>query len=215
MLRAKDFVASREEMVDEQLISRGINNEKVLRSMRSVPREKFIPKRYQNQAYGDFPLEIGRGQTVSQPYIVALMTQLLELKGQERVLEIGTGSGYQAAILSKLAKKVYSIERNAILAKKAKKILQKLGFKNVKVIISDGFLGYPPAAPYEVIILTAAPVRIPPALIEQLNEGGRLVVPLGEGPVQRLIRIKKIKGQIKEEDFGSCAFVPMLRGVEE
>ena len=215
MLRAKDFVASREEMVDEQLISRGINNKKVLRSMRSVPREKFIPKRYQNQAYGDFPLEIGRGQTISQPYIVALMTQLLELKGQERVLEIGTGSGYQAAILSKLAKKVYSIERDGFLAKRATKLLKRLGFSNIKILIGDGYLGFKEAAPYQAIILTAAPPEVPLALFEQLDENGRLVAPVGQPPFQRLKRLKKVHGKIQEDDFGSVAFVPMMKGVEK
>lgn len=201
-------------MAREQLIARGIEDERVLAVMRRIPREKFIPRRYQNLAYEDGPLEIGRGQTISQPYIVALMSQLLELSGKEKVLEIGTGSGYQAAILSQLARGVYSLERDAGLARTAKNILKKLGSTNVKIIIGDGFLGYKKEAPYQAILLTAAPAQVPQPLLDQLANGGRLVVPVGEGPVQRLIRIKKSGKKIQEEDFGACAFVPLLRGIE-
>lgn len=210
-----DFALAREKMVEEQLRERGIADQRVLQVMEIIPREEFIPLEYQNQAYDDSPLPIGQGQTISQPYIVALMTELLELRGQEKVLEIGTGSGYQAAILGKLVRKVYSIERNMILAKKAKKLLQKLCFLNVRVIAGDGSLGFQQAAPYEAIILTAAPREIPQSLIKQLAKGGRLVAPVGESFNQRLIRIKKIKGKISQEDFGSCSFVPLSSGVEE
>lgn len=202
-------------MVREQLVARGIKDKRVLAVMGSLPREKFVPKKWQSQVYEDYPLEIGRGQTISQPYIVALMTQLLEIGGQEKVLEIGTGSGYQAAILGKLAREVYTLERERVLAKKAQRVLKRLGFLNVKVIVGDGFLGFPQEAPYQAIILTAAPKEIPPTLIEQLAEGGRLIAPVGEGPVQRLVRLEKIKGKIKEEDFGGCAFVPLVPGIEK
>jgi len=209
------FEAQRGLMVKEQLEDRGIQDKRVLRVFKSLPREKFVIPKYQNQAYGDYPLEIGRGQTISQPYIVALMTEFLNLRGKEKVLEIGTGSGYQTAVLGKLAKKVYSMERDAVLAKRAKKLLKKLGFDNIEVIIEDGFLGFSQAAPYQAIILTAAPTRIPLVLIRQLAQGGRLVAPEGEGPVQRLIRIKKNGKKIEKEDFGACAFVPLVSGVEK
>lgn len=200
-------------MVIEQLGKRGIYSKNVLAAMRSIPREKFVPQKYRDQAYEDYPLEIGGGQTISQPYIVALMTQLLGLKGKEKVLEIGTGSGYQAAILGRLAREVYSVERDAVLARKAKRILRKLGFSNVRIILGDGFLGYPKEAPYGAILLTAAPAKIPQALIFQLASGGKLVAPIGEGPVQRLIRLKRRGEKQEEEDFGACAFVPLVRGV--
>lgn len=201
-------------MVDEQLRGRGVKDERVLEVMGEIPREKFVPKNLQNQTYDDSPLPIRGGQTISQPYIVALMTQLLELKGLERVLEIGTGSGYQAAILGKLVSEVYSIERNPVLASQSRGVLKKLGCKNVKVLVGDGFLGYPKAAPYQGIILTAAPQEVPPALVEQLDEGGRLVLPLGPSFEQRLFRLTKVRGELKKEDFGFCSFVPLLRGIE-
>ncbi len=201
-------------MVKNQIEMRGIKDKRVLRAMMRVPRHLFVPEEYRKRAYEDHPLPIGEGQTISQPYIVALMTSLLELKGDEKVLEIGTGSGYQAAILAELAGEVYSVERIPSLAIKAAETLEKLGYKNVHIKVGDGTLGWEENAPYDAIIVTAAAPKVPSSLIKQLKVGGRLVIPIGERFIQSLHRyIKGKDGNLKGEDFGGCVFVP-LKGKE-
>lgn len=197
-------------MVESQLEGRDIVDQKVLKVMGEIPREKFVPPSERSRTYNDGPLPIGQGQTISQPYIVALMTQLLELKEKEKVLEIGTGSGYQAAILAKLAKEVYSIERHKKLLEKAKKVFRRMGLNNIKTKHGDGSQGWKKHAPYDAIIVTAATKKIPQKLIEQLADGGKLVLPIGSGFWQRLVRIEKKSGKLAKEDFGACAFVPLI-----
>lgn len=208
----KDFSFQRKQMVKEQLEKRDIVDKKVLKVMGQVPREEFISPTNKELAYTDQPLSIGQGQTISQPYIVALMTQLLKLKGQEKVLEVGTGSGYQAAVLSYLAREVYSIERHPRLLEKAKKVFEKLGIKNIQAKVGDGSKGWKEKAPFEAIIVTAAAKKVPEALAEQLAEGGRLVIPTDKRywQVQELIRLTKKGKKLKKESFGGCAFVPLV-----
>ena len=201
----------REWMIKEHLIARGISDKKVLDVMGNLAREKFVPSKYMVDSYGDHPIPIGHHQTISQPYIVALMSELCEFKGDEKVLEIGCGSGYQAAILSALAGNVFSLERIKPLAENAALLLEELGCSNVKVIHSDGFEGLPHEAPFDVILLTAAPESIPQTLIDQLADGGRLVAPEG-GTVQQLMRIKKESGKLNSETITYVSFVPMLKG---
>ena len=203
------FTEAREMMVRAQIEARGIKDEGVLKMMRTVPRHKFVSPVYQKIAYSDRPLPIGYAQTISQPYIVALMTESLKLKGGEKVLEIGTGSGYQAAILAELAKEVYTIEIIPGLTKKAEKTLKKLGYKNIKVKCGDGYLGWPEYAPFDAIIVTCAPDHIPQPLIDQLAEGGRMVIPIADTYPQRLTLIQKKKGKIIQEIITGCMFVPM------
>lgn len=198
------------EMVEFQLKARGIADPRVLSAMGKVERHRFVPANLINSAYDDYPLPIGEGQTISQPYMVAIMTELLELKGNEKVLEVGTGSGYQAAILAELSKRVITMERYNTLADKAQKLLLEMGYANVEVQIGDGTEGYPPEAPYDGILVTAACPDIPPPLIEQLAEGGRLVLPVGERYVQTLTVVRKLKGQIKTESSIGCVFVPLI-----
>lgn len=206
-----NFAKARKEMLMTQLKNRGINDRKVLKVMGKIPREKFVPQDYQFQAYEDGPLPIGRGQTISQPYMVALMTQLLALKGEEKVLEVGTGSGYQAAILACLAKKVYTIERHRELFEKARQVFQKLSLKNIEAKWGNGFQGWPEKGPFEAIIVTAAAEKIPPSLVDQLKDGGRLVAPVGSSFGQRLLRITKKGRRLEKEDFGGCVFVPLIK----
>lgn len=201
----------REKMINNHLAARGINDARVIEAMRSIDRELFIPEQYMVDAYGDHPLPIGEGQTISQPYIVALMSQLSSLKGDEKVLEIGCGSGYQAAVLSKLADQVYSIERIKKLKKSSETLLKKLGYVNVEVILGDGYLGLPEKAPFDVILLTAAPDEIPQPLVDQLAPGGRLIAPVG-GSTQKLIKITKTAAGLKTEDIIYVRFVPMVPG---
>jgi protein-L-isoaspartate(D-aspartate) O-methyltransferase len=201
----------RTHMVSEQIISRGIHDERVLDALRHVPRHWFVPEEYASIAYSDGPLPIGQGQTISQPYIVALMTELLELKGEENVLEVGTGSGYQAALLAYLTQQVHTIERHEALAEKAEKILLKLGLTNVVVHIGDGTLGLPEYAPFNAIMITAAAPRVPQPLFDQLDEGGCLVLPEGAAGSQMLDRWRKHDGKYKQEHITPVAFVP-LRG---
>ena len=203
-----DFKAMREKMVENQIKARGVKNPRVLSALLKVERHRFVPEKYLDSAYADQPLPIGEGQTISQPYIVALMTELLELKGDERVLEIGTGSGYQAAILAELAKEVYTIEIIEPLASRAKEKLSELGYQNIKVMAGDGYLGWPEAAPFDAIIVTAAPDHIPDPLIEQLKEGGRMVVPVGTH-TQELKKIIKRSGKMETIDVIPVLFVPM------
>lgn len=212
MEREIDFERLRKKMVETQLIPRGIKDKKVIEAFLTVPREKFVPENLKESAYDDTPLPIGEGQTISQPYIVALMTELLQLKGGEKVLEIGTGSGYQAAVLSEIGCDVYSVERIPSLATRAGKILQQLGYI-VKIKIGDGTLGWEEYAPYDGIIVTAAGPKIPQSLLTQLKEGGRIVMPVGDLFTQDLIRITKVKGKFIKENFGGCQFVP-LKGKE-
>jgi len=198
-------------MVNEQIVSRGVHNVRVLKALRSVPRHVFVPEEYANIAYSDGPLPIGHGQTISQPYIVALMTELLELEGEENVLEVGTGSGYQAALLAMLARQVHTIERHEVLAEKAEQVLMKLGLTNVLVHVGDGSLGLPKYAPFEAIMVTAAAPRVPQPLFDQLTDGGRLVIPEGGAGGQMLDRWRKQGNEYKQEHIAPVAFVP-LRG---
>jgi protein-L-isoaspartate(D-aspartate) O-methyltransferase len=203
-----DFKTMRERMVETQIKTRGVKDDRVLAAMLKVERHLFVPKDLQTSAYSDQPLPIGEGQTISQPYIVALMTQLLELKGDEKVLEVGTGSGYQAAILAELAKEVYTIEIVEKLASSSEKILLELGYKNIKVKAGDGYLGWPDAAPFDAIVVTCAPDHIPKPLLNQLKEGGRMVVPVG-AYTQELKKIVKRSGKIETTDVIPVIFVPM------
>lgn len=196
-------------MVEEQLRPRGISDERVLAAMGEVPREKFVPTPLLDHAYDDCPLPIGFGQTISQPYVVALACQLLELKGDEKVLDIGTGSGYAAAVLSRLAAKVISIERVSELVERARETLAGLGYDNVAVITGNGRLGYTPEAPFEAIHSAAASAEIPLAWKEQLAEGGRMVLPLQKGLFQDLTKVSKKDGEFLEESWGGVVFVPL------
>jgi len=210
-----DFKVMREKMVETQIKARGVKDPRVLSVLRKVERHRFVPERYLDSAYSDQPLPIGEGQTISQPYIVALMTELLELNGNEKVLEIGTGSGYQAAILAELAKEVYTIEIVESLASTAKERLSELGYQNIRVKAGDGYLGWPEAAPFDAIIVTAAPDHIPKPLIDQLKEGGRMVVPVGTH-AQELIKIVKRSGKMETTNVIPVLFVPMTgEGVKQ
>lgn len=197
-------------MVITQIQNRGVTDENVLAAMHAVPRHEFVPESMRDQAYEDMPLPIGHDQTISQPYIVALMSELLALDPTSRVLEIGTGSGYQAAVLSRLAAEVYTIEIVEPLAQAAKETLARLGFSNLQVRSGNGWLGWPEAAPFDAIIVTCAPDKIPSALQEQLREGGRLVIPVGpEGGVQELFVMEKKDGVIVKKSVIPVRFVPM------
>jgi protein-L-isoaspartate(D-aspartate) O-methyltransferase len=205
------YASLRKRMVDDQIISRGIHDEHLLDALRRVPRHWFVPDEYAQIAYSDGPLPIGQGQTISQPYIVALMTELLELQGEENVLEVGTGSGYQAALLAFLARQVHTIERHASLAEKAEMVLVRLGLTNVTVHVGDGSLGLPNYAPFQAIMVTAAAPRVPQPLFDQLDEGGRLVLPEGGLGGQVLDLWRKKGAEFKQEHIAPVAFVP-LRG---
>lgn len=201
---------ARRRMVEEQLASRDIRDSRVLEAMRRVPRHLFVPPGLGPEAYADYPLPIGEGQTISQPYIVALMTQCLELKGGEKVLEVGTGSGYQAAVLAELGARVYSIEINPSLAAGAARTLERLGYDRVQVKAGDGFFGWPEEAPFDAVIVTAAPEKLPPRLFEQLREGGRLIIPLGrENFLQVLTLFTKKNGRPVSREILDVRFVPM------
>ena len=209
------FAEPRKRMVERDLSGRGIKDQRVLEVMSRVPRHLFVPRVHQSQAYQDHPLPIGEGQTISQPYVVALMSELLMLKGTERVLEVGTGSGYQAAVLSRLARQVYTIEIIPSLAKGAKERLERLGYSNVQVKTGDGFFGWKEKGPYDGIVVTASAKEIPGPLWSQLQEGGRLVMPLGEiHKRQRLVRVTKIKGKRQVETITGVIFVPMTGEVQ-
>jgi len=205
-----DFSKAREEMINYQIKRRGIKDEKVIQAMKIIPREKFVLPENEKEAYLDSPLPIGLGQTISQPYMVALMTECLSLKGNEKVLEIGTGSGYQAAILSKIVKEVFTIERFEALASRAEKIFQTLGINNIKVIVGDGTAGLREYSPYDGIIVTAGAPEIPKVLIEELVEGGRIVIPVGNSFLQDLLRGIKVKGKLRIQNYGGCVFVPLV-----
>jgi len=210
-MRDRDFESMRKVMVEEQLIPRGISDYIVLDVFRKVPRHEFVPKELAASAYNDYPLPVGENQTISQPYMVALMTECLALKGQDKVLEIGTGSGYQAAILAELAKEVYSVERFQALADDARKVLDSLGYKNIKIKVGDGTLGWEEHAPYDGIIVTAGAPGIPESLVRQLKDGGRLVIPVGgDGFGQILTLVEKQGTSIKTKEICGCMFVPLI-----
>jgi protein-L-isoaspartate(D-aspartate) O-methyltransferase len=206
-----DFATARTRMVLEQLKSadRNITNQRVLAAMESVPRHEFVPAVSRSAAYGDHPLPIGFGQTISQPYIVAFMTEKLDPKSTERVLEIGTGSGYQAAVLARLVKEVYTIEIIESLAKRAGADLSRLGYTNVKVRAGDGYKGWPEAAPFDAIIVTCAPSHVPQPLVDQLKEGGRMVIPTGPSGDQQLYLLQKKDGKVNRTAVLPVRFVPM------
>jgi protein-L-isoaspartate(D-aspartate) O-methyltransferase len=208
---AVDFAAQRQRMVDQQLKPRGIKDERLLAAMAKVPREDFVPADERNDAYQDGPLPIGYDQTISQPYIVAFMTEQLRPKPGHRVLEIGSGSGYQAAILAELVADVYTIEIVEPLAKTAEATLQRLGYKNVHLKVGDGYKGWPEQAPFDAIIVTCAPDKVPQPLVDQLKEGGRMVIPVGERFAQQLYLLEKQNGQLKESVTLPVRFVPMTR----
>ncbi len=200
----------RRNMVEDQLRRRGIKDERVLQAFLKVPRHKFVRPQDLWHAYEDFPLSIGYGQTISQPYMVAIMTELLMLNGSERVLEVGTGSGYQAAILAELAKEVFTIERIPELAHRAEQLLRELGYNNVHVFVGDGSKGLLEYAPYDGIVVTAAAPAPPRPLMEQLKDGGRLIVPVGSRKLQELLRITRKGSEFHIENFGPCLFVPLI-----
>ncbi len=205
-----DFSKTRLRMVEEQVVARGVKDERVIAAMKKVPRHLFVEEALQGQAYSDQPLPIGEKQTISQPYMVALMTEALELTGREKVLEIGTGSGYQTAILAECAAKVFSIERIRSLAIKARKLLLDLGYFNIEVKFSDGTYGWPEEGPFDAMIVTAGSPDIPQPLIDQLKPGGRLAIPVGDAYVQELVRITKTEEGVKREDLGGCRFVKLI-----
>jgi protein-L-isoaspartate(D-aspartate) O-methyltransferase len=205
-----DFQNLRDLMVETQLIPRGIKDKRVLDAMRKVPRHLFVDESQWFRAYDDMALPIGEGQTISQPYMVAIMTELLELKGDEKVLEIGTGSGYQAAVLAEISREVYSIERVPSLSERAFKVLKSLGYENVHLRVGDGTLGWPEESPFDRIIITAACPEIPAPLIDQLKDRGMAVAPVGERFSQVLLRLKKKGGELIEEHHTPCVFVPLI-----
>jgi protein-L-isoaspartate(D-aspartate) O-methyltransferase len=206
-----DLARERQRMVQEQLVPRRIRDGRVLAAMAKVPREEFVPVDSRAATYEDGPLPIGYDQTISQPYIVAFMTEQLRLSPTDRVLEVGTGSGYQAAILAELAGEVYTIEIVAPLAQSAEAALQRLGYKNVHVKVGDGYKGWPENAPFDAIIVTCAPDKVPQPLIDQVKDGGRMVIPVGERFAQQLYLLEKKNGQLKESVTLPVRFVPMLR----
>ncbi len=208
-LQSQDYTAKREKMVKKQIEARGVSDKDVLNAMEKVERHLFVLQEYLDRAYDDCPLPIGEGQTISQPYIVALMTELLELNKKKKVLEIGTGSGYQAAILAELAGEVYTIELIDTLGKKAGKILDKLSYSNIHIKIGDGYQGWPENAPFDGIIVTCSPTKVPEPLKEQLAEGGIMVIPIGEHYVQELAVITKKEGKLIQRGVTGVRFVPM------
>lgn len=214
---AGDFAAMRKRMVDEQLKApdRGIRDKLVLDAMGSVPRHEFVPLSVRMEAYGDHPLPIGHDQTISQPFIVAFMTEKLEPKPTDRVLEIGTGSGYQAAILARLVKEVYTIEIVEPLGRQAEQTLKKLGVGNVHVRVGDGYLGWPEAAPFDAIIVTCAPDAIPQPLLNQLKDGGRMIIPVGGRFSQELILLRKTRGKVVQTAVLPVRFVPMTGAAQK
>ena len=206
----KKFIRWRREMVEKQIVSRGVTDPKVIDAMYRVQRHLFVSEALVDSAYGDFPLPIGEGQTISQPYIIAEMTQSLDLKGHERVLEIGTGSGYQAAVLSRIVYKVYTIERNNALFLQTRKLFDKLKYHNIITKYSDGTQGWSKEAPFDAIIVTAGGQEIPSPLIQQLAMGGCLVMPVGGSNFQELLKLEKTKEGIKTTNLGGCRFVKLI-----
>ena len=206
-----EFAIARERMVADQLRARGVTEPRVLTAMGRVPRHRFVEEALAARAYGDYPLPIGEKQTISQPYMVALMTQALELTGAERVLEVGTGSGYQTAILAEVAGKVYSIERIRALADRARAILEELGYYNVLIHVGDGTLGWREEAPFDAVLVTAAAPEVPLPLVEQVKPGGRLVIPVGGSTAQVLkCLVKEPDGAVRESELVGCVFVKLV-----
>jgi len=208
--KGEEFLRDRLRMVARQLRGRGIRDPRVLAAMARVPRHLFVPPVWQREAYADYPLPIGAGQTISQPYIVARMTEALELEGPEKVLEIGTGSGYQTAILAALAREVWTIERVPALSKDAEKRLRRLGYTNIHFFIGDGTLGLPQEAPFGRIIATGGLPRVPQTLIDQLGDSGIIVAPVGRRDFQRLVKLRKVGDTVEEVDLDGCRFVPLI-----
>jgi protein-L-isoaspartate(D-aspartate) O-methyltransferase len=206
------FAAVRQSMVESQLRARGVKDERVLDAMARVPRHEFAPEAYRHQAYEDHPLPIGEGQTISQPYIVALMLEALALSPTDRVLEVGTGSGYVTALLAELAARVFSVERHALLADSARDLLARLGYTNANVIVGDGSQGFAEAAPYDAIIVSAATGEIPYALLAEMAEGGRMIIPVGAPESQQLQLIRMENGQPRIALRELCRFVPLVSG---
>jgi len=204
------YTGQRQKMIEEQLLNRGIKDIKALVAMNSVPRHFFVQESFHHKAYGDHPLPIGGSQTISQPYIVGAMTEALELKGHERVLEIGTGSGYQTAILAELADKVFTIERIKSIARTAKNKLDQLGYVNILYKIFDGTYGWRDQSPYDAILITAAGPDIPKTLIEQVADGGRIVAPVGDQGTQTLTVLTKVGSQTRVKKLSECSFVPLI-----
>ncbi len=204
------YERARRQMVERQVIARGVKDPAVIEAMLRVPRHLFVEEALRGQAYGDYPLPIGEKQTISQPYIVALMTEALALTGSERVLEVGTGSGYQASILSLLSEKVYSVERISRVANNARKILDSFYCSNVLVRVADGTRGWLDEAPFDAIMVTAGAPKVPDSLVAQLCVGGRLVIPVGDEEVQELIKITKMKDRLQTERLGGCRFVKLI-----
>jgi protein-L-isoaspartate(D-aspartate) O-methyltransferase len=204
-----NFADERKRMVRSQLVSRGIKDEKVLDAMKKVPRHVFVPEDMLSNAYSDEPLPIGEGQTISQPYIVAYMTEVLALKGEERVLEIGTGSGYQTAILAEIAQHVFTVELVETLSLRARKILEMLRYKNIRFKIGDGTFGWKEEAPFDAIMVTAAPDRVPKSLEEQLKIGGRMIIPVGAA-IQELVFVSRKGGKLKRKKLLPVRFVPLV-----
>lgn len=204
------YLSKRQAMVRDQLMARGIEDTAVLRAMLNVRRHLFVPQYLRDKAYRDGPLPIGHGQTISQPYIVAYMTEILQLQPQQKVLEVGTGSGYQAAVLAEICDAVYSIELIPELGKQAADLLRDLGYTHVHIRIGDGYQGWKEQAPFDAIIVTCAPTHIPPALKAQLREGGKMIIPVGERYVQQLVLLEKRNGKIKQRAVLPVLFVPMV-----
>ena len=204
------FIDARQSMVENQIEARGVTDSAVLEAMRTVPRHEFVTEEYLDQAYADHPLPIGFGQTISQPYIVALMSATLQVETGDKVLEIGTGSGYQAAVLAEMDLEVYTVEIIPELAERARSDLEQLGYDNAQVISADGYFGWEEHSPYDAIIVTAAPDHLPQPLAQQLKEGGRLVIPIGPiGAVQTLWLFEKIEGELEATNLGAVRFVPL------
>jgi protein-L-isoaspartate(D-aspartate) O-methyltransferase len=208
------FDSLRLHMVESQLRARGIADERVLQAMAKVPRHEFTAEQYRHQAYEDHPLPIGEGQTISQPYIVALMLELLSLKPEDRVLEVGTGSGYVTGLLAELTAQVVSVERHTALADEAQRLLGHMGYANVRVIVGDGSQGFVADAPYDAIVVSAAAPSVPPMLVAQLTESGRMIIPVGSADAQQLQLIQMRNGQPHTTLRELCRFVPLLSGVE-
>jgi protein-L-isoaspartate(D-aspartate) O-methyltransferase len=206
------FAALRLQMVAMQLRARGIFDQRVLDAFLRVPRHEFIPEAYRDRAYEDHPLPIRDGQTISQPYIVAIMLDALELKPTDKVLEVGTGSGYVTALLAELTAQVYSIERHSALAAEAQRVLTTLGYTNVEIVVGDGTAGLPAHAPYDAIIVSAASSELPPALLSQLREGGRMIIPVGPADTQQLQLIRVVNGHPQISLREACRFVPLISG---
>ncbi|MCP2519028.1 protein-L-isoaspartate(D-aspartate) O-methyltransferase [SCandidatus Aminicenantes bacterium Aminicenantia_JdfR_composite] len=205
----EEFATLRERMVEEQIIARGVKDKKVIEVMKKVPRHLFVPEEYREYSYDDEPLPIGEGQTISQPYIVAYMTEVLELKEDDKVLEIGTGSGYQTAILAEIVKEVYTVEIIESLSKKAQKVLKELGYKNIHFKIGDGTYGWKEYSPYNAILVTAAPSKIPESLQNQLDDGGRMIIPVGSF-FQELVLVVRQKNKFKKKKLIPVRFVPLV-----